>query len=175
MNSKKIVVLLFMLIVYVNYVMHFKEDVSKMQRQIVAIESRTVKEQRLTKEKKAYKDVNTTKSYSGLFYNGSEASYSQNMGLFQQDVESAAKEAHCTVSNIQWQEIAVADKSWYDLLSLRVTTECQPKALLTFLDNTRKDSKLIVFNQLMLNKVRRKPLLRMNATLFAYRSKKNEK
>jgi len=164
-----------MLIIYVNYVMHFKKDVSKIEKRIINIENRTLKEEILTKEKKRYKEINTTKEYFNYFYSGEKDSYSKSMGIFQQNVESAAKEANCTVASIQWQDIPIDKKIWYDTLSLKLTLECQPKAFFYFLSETREISKLITLSELRVNKIRRKNFLRITLTLFAYRSKKDEK
>ena len=175
MNSKKVLVLLVALIVYVNYVMHFKKDVTKIEKQIVAIEQRIVKEERLTKEKDKYKDINSTKDYKHLFYNGKKLSYSEAMGAFQQDIQASAKEAKCTILNTRWLDMPMNNDRWYELLSLKISLSCTPVQFIDFQNHSRKKSKLFVFNQLNLYKDRRKNLLRISVTATAYRSKKNEK
>ena len=175
MNSKKIFILLFALIVYVNYSMHFKKDISKIENQISTIEMRTLKEEVLSKDKEKYKDINTTKEYEHLFYDGEKLSYSEAMGAFQQDVQSSAKEANCTIVHIQWQEMPLSKDRWYDTLSLKLSLSCRPKLFVRFEEHLHKKSKLFTFNQLNLSKLRRKNTLRISLRLMAYRSKANEK
>ena len=175
MNSKKIVVLLLALTVYVNYVMHFKKDIVKIEKQIVTIEKRTLKEEILSKEKEKYKDINSTKDYTYLFYDGKKLSYSEAMGAFQQDIQSSAKGASCTIVNTRWLDMPMNKERWYDLLSLKISLSCTPVQFMKFQNQSRKKSKLFVFNQLNFYKDRRKNLLRISVTATAYRSKKNEK
>ncbi|MEA2047503.1 MAG: hypothetical protein U9O64_03550 [Campylobacterota bacterium] len=174
MNVKKIFVLLLILIIYVNYVMHFKKEVSRIESTISSIEQRIVKEEILFKEKDQYKEMNSTKEYSYLFYDGKNFSYSSAMGTFQQDIQSFAKEANCTISNIQWQDMPQSKERWYDVLRLRVSLECTPKAFVGFQNYARAKSKFFIFNQITLLKKRRKNLLTVSMTITAYRSKKNE-
>lgn len=175
MNTKKIFVLLLLLIVYVNYVMHFKKDVTKVEASIVNIEHRIKKEEILFKEKDKYKEINSTKEYTYLFYDGKTLSYSAAMGAFQQDIQSFAKVAKCTLSNTQWQDMPRSKERWYDTLRLRLSLQCTPKAFVDFQNHARKKSKIFIFNQINLLKDRRKNFLRITATVSAYRSKKNEK
>jgi len=169
------IVLLLALTVYVNYVMHFKKDIVRIEKQIVTIEKRTVKEKILSKEKEKYKDINSTKDYSYLFYDGKKLSYSEAMGAFQQDIQSSAKEANCTIVNTRWLDMPMNKERWYDLLSLKISLSCTPVQFMKFQNDSRKKSKLFVFNQLNFSKERRKALLRISLTATAYRSKKNEK
>ena len=175
MNSKKIIVLLLALTVYVNYVMHFKKDVLKIEKQITMIEKRTLKEETLSKEKEKYKEINSTKDYTYLFYDGKKLSYSEAMGAFQQDIQSSAKEANCTIVNTRWLDMPMNKERWYDMLSLKISLSCTPVQFMNFQNHSRKKSKLFVFNQLNFFKERRKALLRISVTATAYRSKKNEK
>ena len=175
MNAKKIFVLLLLLIVYVNYVMHFKKDVNKVKSTIASIEQRVIKEEILFKEKDQYKELNSTKDYSYLFYEGKTLSYSSAMAAFQQDIQSFVKEANCTLSNTQWQDMPMNKERWYDVLSLRLSLECTPKAFVSFQNHARKKSKFFIFNQINLSKDRRKNFLRISTTVSAYRSQKNEK
>jgi len=175
MSTKKIFVLLLLLIVYVNYVMHFKKDVSRVESTIASIEQRIIKEEILFKEKDQYKDLNSTKDYSYLFYEGKLLSYSSAMGAFQQDIQSFGKEANCTLSNSQWQDMPVSKERWYDVLSLRLSLECTPQAFVNFQNYARKKLKFFIFTQINLSKDRRKNFLRISTTVSAYRSHKNEK
>lgn len=174
MNTKKIFILLFALIVYVNYVMHFKKDISKVEKQIATIENRITKEEKLFKEKAHYTEINSTKDYTYLFYDGKKLSYSEAMGMFQQDIQSSSKEANCSISNIQWQEMPLNKDRWYDVLSLRLSLTCTPQNFILFQRYSRKKSKFFIFNQIHLSKQRRKNLLRISMMVNAYRSKKDE-
>ena len=174
MNIKKIVVLLFVLIIYVNYTMHFRKDITKIEKNISNIENRILKEEKLLKEKKKYKEINTTKDYTYLFYDGISLSYSATMGKFQQLVEATAKDTNCTLVNTQWQDMPISEKE-YDTLSLKLTFQATPKSFLKFQNKLRKTSKLFNFTQLRIIKNRRKNFLTIMTTVYAYRSKKNEK
>ena len=175
MNSKKIFVLLLALIVYVNYTMHFKKEIGKIENKISIIEMRTIKEENLSKEKDKYKDINTTKGYKYLFYDGETLSYSEAMGAFQQDIQFAAKEANCTIVSTQWQDMPMNKDKWYDTLSLKLALSCTPKVFMEFQHHTYAKAKLFTFNQLNLSKLRRKNTLRISLRVMAYRSKVNEK
>jgi len=155
--------------------MHFKKDIHKIENQISTIEMRTLKEENLSKEKYKYQEINTTKDYGHLFYDGEKLSYSEAMGAFQQDVQSSAKEANCTIANIQWQDMPLSKDKWYDTLSLKLSLSCRPKVFMIFQEHMHKKSKLFTFNQVNLSKVRRKNTLRISLRLMAYRSKANEK
>ena len=174
MNSKKILILLIILIVYVNF-MNQKKDISKMEKSIINTQNRINKEDKLFKEKSIYQDINTTRDYSYLFYDGKKLSYSESMGLFQQDIQASAKKVSCSLGNTNWQDMPINKNRWYDILSLRVTLECKPKAFLNFIDDIRDKFKLFSFSQLHLSKDRRKNSLHISATISAYRSKKSEK
>lgn len=175
MNGQKVMVLLFMLIVYVNYVMHFQEDVDKIEKNIVNIKQRTLKEEKLFEEKEKFKDINVTKGYTHLFYDGIKHSYSESMGIFQQDVQSVAKETNCTIVNTQWQDMPKDKERDYEVMSLRFILNVTPENFVKFLKQIRKKPRLFVFNQLNMLRERRKNALRISVTLFAYRSKENEK
>lgn len=168
-------VLLLMLIVYVNYVMHFQKDVHKIEKNIINIEQRILKEEKLFEEKDKYKELNSTKDYTYLFYDGNKHSYSASMGLFQQDLQSSAKEANCSVVNTQWQDMPKSKERSYDVLSLRLVLSCTPENFMKFQKHNRSKSKLLVFNQLNMRKERRKNALQISTTVVAYRSKANEK
>jgi len=174
-DSKKLLAILGILIIYVNYEMHFKEDVSKIQKNIVHIKQRIIREERLFKEKDKFKEQNSSKDYAYLFYDGEKMSYSTAMGIFQKDVQSAAKEHNCTVVTIQWQDMPQIKDRFYDTLSLRLSFEATPKDFIDFQNTLRKKSKFYIFNQINFYKDRRKNFLRISAILKAYRSKKNEK
>ena len=175
MNSQKVMVLLFMLIVYVNYAMHFQKDVEKIEKNIVNIEQRTLKEEKLSEEKEKFKDINASKGYTHLFYDGIKHSYSESMGIFQQDVQLAAKEANCTIVNTQWQDMPKDKERGYEVLSLRFILNATPENFVKFQELMRKKPQLFVFNQFHMVKERRKNALRISVTLFAYRSRENEK
>ena len=174
MNNQKIVVLLFMLIVYVNYVMHFKKDVHKLEKSIVNIKQRIAKEEQLFKNKEKYKDINSTKDYSYLFYNGKEYSYSETMSKFQQDIESVAKKKKCTVTNTRWQDMPKIKDRTYDLMSLNLTLYCTPQKFIEFQNQIRQLQKLLIFNQIDIFKEQRKNLLRIRTRVVAYRSKNDK-
>lgn len=163
------------LIIYVNYQMHFKEDVHKIERNIVHIEQRTLKEEQLFKEKDKFKEQNSTKDYAYLFYDGASLSYSSAMGAFQQEVQASAKEHNCTVASIQWQDMPQIKERFYDKLALRLSLEATPKDFMAFQNHLRKKSKFFIFNQINIYKDRRKNFLRISAMVSAYRSKKDEK
>jgi len=175
MNGQKVMVLLFMLIVYVNYVMHFQKDVEKIEKNILNIKQRTLKETKLFEEKDKFKDINVTKGYTHLFYDGIKHSYSESMGIFQQDVQLVAKEVNCTIVNTQWQDMPKDKERGYGVLSLRFILSTTPENFVKFLKKIRKKPHLFVFNQIHMTKERRKNLLRITVTLFAYRSQDNEK
>ncbi|CAA6819604.1 MAG: Unknown protein [uncultured Sulfurovum sp.] len=168
-------VLLFMLIVYVNYVMHFQKDVEKIEKNIVNIEQRTLKEEKLFEQRDKFKEINVTKGYTHLFYDGLKYSYSEAMGIFQQDIQLSAKETNCTIVNTQWQDMPKDKERGYEVLSLRLIVSATPENFVKFQKHMRKKPQLFVFNQLNMVKERRKHALRISITLFAYRSKENEK
>ncbi|CAA6813788.1 MAG: Unknown protein [uncultured Sulfurovum sp.] len=168
-------VLLFMLIVYVNYVMHFQKDVEKIEKNIVNIEQRILKEEKLFEQRDKFKEINVTKGYTHLFYDGLKHSYSEAMGIFQQDIQLSAKRTNCTIVNTQWQDMPKDKGRGYEVLSLRLILSATPENFVKFQQHMRKKPQLFVFNQLNMVKERRKNLLRISITLFAYRSSENEK
>jgi hypothetical protein len=155
--------------------MHFKKDIIKLERNIVNTENRILKEKKLFEEKKKYSDINVTKDYTYLFFDGTKLSYSTAMGEFQQLLGVISKETNCTVLNTQWQDMPMNKKVAYDVLSLKLFFQCKPKSFITFQNHLRKTSKLFVFDQLKLIKNRRKNVLNINATVYAFRSKEYEK
>lgn len=163
-----------MLIIYVNYVMHFEKDVHKIEKTIVNIEQRIAKEEQLFKDKEKYKDINSSKDYTYLFYEGKKYSYSETMSQFQKDIELAAKEGNCIVVNIQWQDMPKIKDRTYDLMSLKLTLSCTPKQFMAFQKQTRKHTRLLIFNQIHILKERRKNLLRISTRVLAYRNKNDE-
>lgn len=174
MNHKKILVLLLTVTIYINYINYIKKDSNKLQSQISNIENRTLKEEKLFKQKDSFKDINSTKEYSFLFYDGAKFSYSQAMGEFQKNMESSIK-GNGTIENIQWQDMPMNKDKWYDTLSLRISFNCTAEEFIRFQNNNRKISKLFHFTQLRIVKMKRKNFLKINTTVIAYRIKKNEK
>ena len=69
---------------------------------------------------------------------------------------------------------SIKDKK-YDILSLKLFFNCEPKEFIIFANLVRKKSKLLLFTQLRLLKNRRKNFLTISTTVYAYRSKENEK
>jgi len=174
MNMKKIFVLLLMLILYVNYVMHFKKDVTRLEKKIINIDNRIEKEEKLSLVKGKYKDINSSIDYTYLFYKGEQFSYSETMGMFQQDIQSSVNKTACTTLNIQWQDMPISKERWYNVLSLKLSLMCKPHDFIAFVNDSKSKSKLFTFNQLKIFKDRRKDFLRISFIVSAYRSKQNE-
>lgn len=155
--------------------MHFKKDVGKMEKKIINIEKRTAKEEKLFQEKDRYKDIHSTKEYMNLFVDGNKHSYSEAMGLFQQEIQTLAKEANCNVINTQWQEMPVGKDRWYGVLSLRVSLTCTPQSFMLFQNQSRANTTLFTFNRLTLSKHKKNDFLQISTTIYAYRSNPDEK
>jgi hypothetical protein len=157
---------------YVNYYNYFKKDTNKLEITIESLNSRIIKEERLFSKKEYIKDIKGSKDYSIYFFDGKN--YSEAMGEVQKSIEKAAK-GLCTIVNIQWKEMPVASQTSYDILGLRLNLECTAKNFILFHQNSRKNSKLLYFNQLQMSKMNRKNLLTIRTEVFAYRSKNDEK
>lgn len=175
MNSKKIAILLVVLIFYVNYSIHFKKDISKIEQNIFIIKGRILTEKKLFLNRKKYLDINLTKDYSYLFFDSKKKSYSTSMGEFQQLLEVNAKKNHCTIVNTQWQDVPIDKNRTYDILSLKLILECRPKDFIFFQNTLRDKKKLFVFNSLYLRKNRKNNFLNIDTTVYAFRSRENEK
>lgn len=167
-------VLLFALIVYVNYNLHFKKDIEKIEKNIDIIEHRIIKEKKLLKEKKNYKDIHESKDFSYLFYDGKNLPYSATMGEFQQLIQLTAKATKCKLLNTQWQDMPINKEKDYDVLSLKLSFTCSPEAFINFQNQLRKKSKLLNFMNLRISKNRRKNFVNIMTTVYGYRSKKDE-
>jgi len=169
------IVLLFTLTLYVNYVMHFKKDISKVERSIIMTEQRILKEEKLFEEREFYSDINATKDYNYLFFDGKKNAYSSTMGEFQQLIGTVAKESNCKITNTQWQDMPMNMKKQYTILSLKIFFECKAQSFIDFQNNLRKKDKLLFFKQLHFMKNRRKNFLNIRTVVYAFRSREDEK
>ena len=163
-----------MLIIYVNYNIHFKKDIHTMEKRIVNIKQRIIKEEQLSKNKDKYKDINSTKDYTYLFFDGTKTPYSETMSQFQKEIESAAKEGKCSIVNIRWQDMPKVKDRIYDLMSLNLTLSCTPKEFIAFQNQIRQLKKLFIFNRIDIVKEQRRNLLRIRTRVVAYRSKNDK-
>ena len=183
MSYKKLLVLLVVFTLYVNYTNYLEKDTKKLFNQISYMKSKIEQEkkfnQNVSLEKQFLLDQNG--SYLSLFYNGVKLSYSQSMGEMQKGLEKSLSK-NCKISNIQWRQTISGKDKWYDNLRFNLTLFCKtPNDFILFQNNLRDTYKLFTYEELRLRKsirnrrFRTKDGIKIYMQLIGYRSKSNEK
>ena len=164
MNQIKILSILIISVFFVNYINYFQKDVDKLQKKVVLIQNKILKEQRLNKSDF---NITTLKIDKFDYFFDKNRNYSQSMGRIQEIVNSTAKDI-CEVKHIKWSQIPTST-TWYQHLKFNISLECTPNNMLLFSNNLRKSNKLILLKNMILMKLKRKNVLQMNATLIAFK------
>lgn len=144
MNLKKILPLLAVLLVLVNYENYFKSDQKKLSQKITMLQQRIAHEEYLKEvysNKTIYKELQKSSPYHELIFDGNKLSYSQAMGALQNLITQASKDT-CKISSLKWSQ---SEKSelWYDTLRMHFRAECSPKDFITYTNRLRDSHKLI--------------------------------
>jgi len=171
MNNKKLIIMLFAFIVYVNYTNYFQVSTQKLFASIEQLENRIEREKALFKQKIKKEDLKIV--YKKYFFNGSELTYSQSMAQFQDNISNAYGKM-CTINNIKWAQVPIKQHS-YEKLRMNVSMECLPSKFYSATNTFKKQNKLYYFENLRLSKKSKKNELNINMQVLGYRTIDNEK
>lgn len=167
MNQQKILTLLFILVVFVNYENYFKPNIQKMYSKINLLENRIFQEKILYKNI-SQEDLNISVNYKNMMYNGQKYTYSQAMGKFQEDITKATK-GFCKVEKILWAQVSTTE-TWYEKLRINLFLNCSPDALHQTANNLKSQGKLYYSENFLALKLQKKNTLKVKVQLVAFRS-----
>jgi len=165
MRSHKALLLVVSVLLLVNYINYFLPDRDAISNKIFLLEEKIAKEHML-------KDMNITEEklklqINDLFFDGDKLNYSMAMNTLQQIVNDASKD-NCKIDNIYWQQSA-GSKEWYETLQLDLFLECSPKGLFMFFNSLREERKLLKIEALKVAKANKRPILKVQMKVKAYR------
>lgn len=163
MSQNKILLLLVVTVILVNYVNYFQQDRTKLFATMEMLEHKIAQARRLE-----HTDINVSAlniDLSDYFYD-QNSSYSQSMGALQERVNLAARET-CEIKSVKWAPVPTS-KAWYQYLKLNVSLECAPSKIMLFV-NRLKQGKLVLFKNVQVVRIPKKDLLRFNATIVAFK------
>ena len=167
MKSYKILVLLVSLVVLINYINYFLPDRKKLHNEIVLLQKKIQKEQKLNTKNIKLESLKIKEKE--LFFS-KNLSYSQAMGKMQKMIKKSAKNSGCKVLHLKWAQIP-ASSSWYERLKMNLSLECKPKASFVFINDLRGNHKLFYIETFKIFKKRKKDFLQINMQIVGYRIK----
>lgn len=168
MDSKKILLLLIVLIFYVNYENYMKKDTSKLHREIATLKANIKREQKIQDDNLTKKSLQV--EYEKIAFNGKKYTYSKAMGRMQNQINKAAK-GSCTVKRIKWAQVANT-KGWYDKLRMNLSLSCSVKNLFIFTNKLKKLNEIYVIENTRITRDTKRSLLNINMQLAAFRTHK---
>jgi len=167
-DTKKVIIFLFILVVYVNYTNYIQQNSAKLYAIIENLKVKIAQEKEIQKEHPKKEDLSIATEH--LMFDGNKFNYSQAMGKLQEIITKSAKKT-CSLKKIQWAQTA-SSTLWYDRLRMNLTLECTPKAFYTFTNKLKEDKKLFIINNFRVLKTRNKEKLYISMQLMAYRKNK---
>lgn len=159
-----------LLVALVNYINYFQKDRDKLFQQINLIENKIKRENRLNQ-----KDINLSVLSVDRFkyFFDSNKTYSQSMGDMQEMI-SKASNGICEVSYIKWSQVPTSAK-WYQYLKFDISLICQPRDIINFANNIKKENKLMIFKDITIRKTYKKESLTFNAKIIGFKVKNEVK
>jgi len=170
LNQKKILGLLVLLVILINYINYFQKDRQKLFQRINLLQNKIEKEKRLNQT-----DVNLSSlSISSIkYFFDQNKTYSQSMGDMQEIINNAAKGV-CKVSYVKWSKIPIS-KQWYEDLKFDISLVCKPIDIFKFVNNLKKEQKLIIFQDIHIVKAYKKELIQFDSKLIGFKVKNENK
>jgi len=164
LNLKKVLVLLVLALLLVNYINYFQQDRNKLFQQINLLEKKIKKEKRLNQT-----DINITSlAIDRLdYFFDQNTTYSQSMGDMQEMITKAS-EGVCEVSSIKWAQVSIA-VDWYRYLKFDISLICKPSDIVKFANNIKQLDKLIIFKDINIRKISKKQSLLFSAKLIGFK------
>lgn len=169
MDTKKILILLIALTIYINYENYIKEDTDKLYRQINSLENKIKKEEDLITNRSKYADITKGIKLEDEFFEGKKLTYSKAMGELQNSINDSAK-TFCKVKKIKWAQISRSE-NWYEYLRMDVSIECKADEFMKFVNELRERKKLIKINALKIQKDKKEDILNITFQITGFRNK----
>lgn len=166
MNQKKILWLLVLFVILVNYINYFQKDRYKLSQQINLIKNKIEKEKRLNKTDIDISSLNIKKFE---YFFDKNKTYSQSMGDMQEMINNAAK-GTCKAVYVKWSQIPTSYK-WYQHLKFDISLRCKPSEIFHFVNKLKKEKKLILFKDIHIIKAYKKELVNFDAKLVGFKVK----
>ena len=168
MDTKKLLALLIVLIVYTNYENYFKEDIPKLHREVANLETNIKREAQIQKDKHTKETL--ALDYDKFVFSSKKYSYSKAMGEMQNQITEAAKDT-CTINSVKWAQVP-STKEWYDKLRMNVSISCKPNDLFVFTNALKENPYLYSVENFRVTKDRNKARLNITMQLVAFRTNK---
>jgi len=165
MQNPKILLLLIMLVVFINYNNYILPNRDKQYSHLIYLNQKIEKEKKLNIQKIDPKKLQLP--YDSMFFDGKKLNYSQAMGKLQNLINKNAK-GLCKIIHLKWAQ-APLSKDIYIPLRINASFECHPKMFYKFLNKLRTKPYLIITKNTKIFKLKRKNTLNINVQFIAYR------
>lgn len=169
MNYKKLLPLLLVMVVWINYMNYFQVDEKKLNSKIELLESRIAQEREITelyKDEKLLKKLKEKTYYKEMMLD-EQMNYSKAMGLLQDTINKSAK-GNCTVLDLKWGSKIPSD-TWYSPLKISARMECSPEGFVAFKNRLVKTKKIYKFENLKISKQNKHQKLYISFQFIAYK------
>lgn len=171
MDLKKILSILIVLTVYINYENYIKKDSGKLLQEVKVLESRILQEKEIIANKEDYSHKIEKFIFNDYFFS-EKVNYSKSMAKLQ-DIIVVASNDLCSVKRIKWSSTEI-NTNWYSKLAMDVSLECTSNNFDKFIINLKKVKKFYKIENLLVSKNRKKNILNINFQILAFR-KNNDK
>ncbi|MEA3521615.1 MAG: hypothetical protein U9R50_01430 [Campylobacterota bacterium] len=174
MTYKKLLPLLLMVTLWINYENYIKVDEKKIKNKIALIKNRIARENKITNTFNSTSFNKTLKEknpYLGMMYDAN-LSYSKAMGLFQNEVYDAL-DSRCKIENLTWASSSKT-QHWYERLRLEIRMECSPKGFTAFKNALHATGKIYKFENFRVIRNDKSKKLRLLYQLIGYKLRVND-
>ena len=169
MDSKKILILLVVFTILINFINYVDEDESKYIKKIELISKRIAKEKALLGKEIEILDINKS---SNLFFN-SKTDNNILLGKFQKMIKDIAKKSDFKITHTSWGTPTLNKKLNIFVLPIKIDATSTPHNFAKFSQDIIKMDKIVKLDMLSIRKSRKELSYRMY--LFAYKRVDNEK
>jgi Tfp pilus assembly protein PilO len=169
MDMKKVLILLAVLVVFINYNNYIKQDDDKLLRKIALIKQKISQEKEISKRDIKKKDLLI--KLDNLMFDGNKYTYSEAMGEMQNILTKGIKTS-CKFDRVKWAQVASSDK-WYDILRMNVYFRCEASKINKAINAIKKSKKLFYIESLNITPRRKGDILSVSMQVVAYRKRKS--
>ena len=152
MEIKKLLLLLTMLTILVNYNNYYKDN--RVVKEIALLKKRIKTQKAVSKDMNLSvikEEIVRLQNYQKLLM-PKNMNFSKAMGELQGIIEDSAKDL-CKINNTKWATY-FKTKMWYEILKIDVTMVCSPKKLTLFINRLKKAKYLIRIKTLFIRRAK---------------------
>ncbi len=166
MQKNKILTLLAVFVILINYQNYFQKDTAKQLRDISAIQKRITAEEKMLQEEVLVSDANISR-----YFLPEDVPQSIAMAKLQKKIKMLAVRYELKVKSLDWGEVLAPDDTWYKVLPINLNLEGYPEDFRQFMNALHEDEKLYYIDALMITRDRRRAILRFKLRIKGYQLK----